>query len=79
MIATLLRLAGINVNVKNEICSLQSGQKTPHGSALEWGVSIYIYINIYIFLNIYIYRTYLLFIKGSLGEKLPSYEVLKMQ
>ena len=58
MIATLLRLAGIDVNVKYEICSWQSGQKNT-----AWigpgGVSIYIYIYPYaqkymcVYINIY--------------------------
>ena len=36
----------------------------------------YIYINFYMYDNTY--NTYIAFIKGSLDEKLPSYEVLKM-
>ena len=45
MIATLLRLAGINANVKYEICSWQSGQKNTSWIAPGGGgVSIYIYI-----------------------------------
>ena len=49
MIATLLRLAGINANVKYEICSWQSGQKNTSWIAPGGGVSIYIYNYIYIF------------------------------
>ena len=44
MIATLLRLAGINANVEYEICSWQSGQKNSSWIAPGGGVSIYIYI-----------------------------------
>ena len=54
MIATLLRLAGINANVKYETCSWQSGQKNtswigPGGG----GEHIYIYIFIYLFIYLY--------------------------
>ena len=52
MIATLLRLAGIDVNVKYGICSWQSGQKNTSWIGPEWGVSICIYIYIY---TVYIY------------------------
>ena len=55
MIATLLSLAGINVNVKYEICSWQSGQKNTSWIGPGGGEHIYIYINIYKLIYIYIY------------------------
>ena len=53
MIATLLRLAGIDVNVKYEICSWQSGQKNASWIGPGGGEHIYIYV-IY---NMYKYST----------------------
>ena len=44
MIATLLRLAGIDVNVKYGICSWQSGQKNTSWIGRGGGEHIYIYI-----------------------------------
>ena len=52
MIATLLSLAGINVNVKYDICSWQSGQKNTSWIGPGWGgehISIYIYIHVYMY------------------------------
>ena len=36
------------------------------------------YIYIYIVFNVYIYIYLIIIVKGSLDEKLPSYELLKM-
>ena len=44
MIATLLSLAGINVNVTYEICSWQSGQKNTSWIGPGGGEHRYIYI-----------------------------------
>ena len=44
MIATLLRLAGINANAKYEICSWQSGQRNTSWIGPWGGEHIYIYI-----------------------------------
>ncbi len=56
MIATLFRLAGINANVKYEICSWQSGQKNTSWIAPGGGEHIYIYIIIYIYIFFMTYQ-----------------------
>ena len=73
MIATLLRLAGINANVKYEICSWQSGQKNTSWIGPGGGEHIYIYIhNIYIYIYIiYIYS--ILYCTTILPNILPGY------
>ena len=68
MMATLLSLAGINVNVKYQICSWQSGQKSTSWIAPGGGEHIYIYVCMYIYIYMYYIRALSLSLSLSLSE-----------